>query len=168
MWACWKFTCANLLPACPLDTLEIMRGIAQHLEQLAPRFGCDLLSQEAVVNWSDLNYPEAERCMLKAIKANPNYELAHTFYSWLLCCFDRPEEAFKQAANLPIARAFQGRHLSLFGNVYYVKRDYTNAIKWYRKTLEWEPHHPASFHGHWQLAAGDGRLHQRLGLSREG
>ncbi len=133
-------------PGVPNSTPEIMRGIAHHLEQLAPRLAATYVA-EAVVNSSDWKYPEAEQYMLQAIKANPNYELAHTFYSWLLCCYDRPEEAHRQlqiSQSLAPSKAVVYR---CFGNVYYVKRDYTNAIYWYRKTLEWEPHHPASLWG---------------------
>jgi serine/threonine protein kinase len=133
-------------PGEPVRTVEVMRGIAWHLERLAPDLAATYVA-EAVVNWSDWNFLEAERCMLKAIKANSNYELAHTFYSWLLCCYGRPEEAYKQvqiSQSLAPSKAVVYR---MFGNVYYVERDYTNAIKWFRKTLEWEPHHPSAFHG---------------------
>ena len=133
-------------PGVPRSTPEVMRGIARHLERLAPDLAATYVA-EAVVNWSDWNYPESERCMLKAIKANPNYELAHTFYGWLLLCFDRPQEAYKQvqiSQSLAPSRAVVYRS---FGNVYYVERDYTNAIYWYRKTLEWETHHPPSLWG---------------------
>jgi tetratricopeptide (TPR) repeat protein len=80
-------------------------------------------------------------------KPNPNYELAHTFYSWVLQCCGRPQEASEQ---LEIARKLAPSKAVVyraFGNSYYVERDYTNAIIWYRKALEWEPHHPASFWG---------------------
>ena len=143
-------------PGVPSTTPEIMRSIAQHLEQLAPRLAATYCAR-GIVNWIDLNYPEAERCMLRAIKANPNYELAHTFYSWLLCCFDRPEEAFHQlqiSQSLAPSKAVVYR---CFGNVYYVQRDYTNAIKGYRKAFDWEPHHPASYTciGNSLMAMGD-------------
>src|ERR1039458_4329788 len=133
-------------PGVPASTPEVMRGIARHLERLAPHLAATYVA-EAVVNWSDWKYPESERCMLKAIKANPNYELAHNFYAWLLMCYGRPEEAYKQAQisqSLAPSRAVIYR---AFGNVYYFERDYTNAIYWYRKTLEWEPQHPPSLWG---------------------
>jgi serine/threonine protein kinase len=133
-------------PGVPVPTLEMMRAIARRLEKLAPHLAATYVAQ-AVVNWSDLNYPEAERCMLKAIKANPDYELDHTFYSWLLCCFDRPDEAYKQVQISQTLAPSKSVIYRQFGNVYYAERDYTNAITWYRKTLEWEPHHPHAFKG---------------------
>jgi len=133
-------------PGVPDSTTELMRGIAKHLKQLAPDLAATYVA-EAVVNWSDLNYPESERCMLKAIKANPNYELSHTFYSWLLCCYGRPEEAYKQVQISQTLAPSKAVIYRMFGNVYYVERDYTNAIYWFQKTLEWEPHHPSAFHG---------------------
>jgi tetratricopeptide (TPR) repeat protein len=133
-------------PGVPKPTVEIMRGIARHLEQLAPDLAATYVAQ-AVVNWSDWKYPESERCILKAIKANPNYELAHTFYSWLLCCYGRPEEAYKQVQISQSLAPSKAVIYRMFGNVYKVERDYTNAIKWYRKTFEWEPHHPPSLWG---------------------
>jgi len=133
-------------PGLPASTPEVMRDIARHLEQLAPDLAATYVAQ-AVVNWSDWKYPESERCMLKAIKANPNYELAHTFYGWLLLCYGRPEEAYKQTQISQALAPSRAVIYRSFGNIYYVEHDYTNAIYWYRKTLEWEPHHPPSLWG---------------------
>jgi serine/threonine protein kinase len=133
-------------PGVPASTQEVMREIARHLEQLAPDLAATYVAK-SINDWSDWNYPESERCISRAIKANPNYELAHTIYGWLLLCYGRPEEAYKQVQISQALAPSKAVIYRAFGNVYYVERDYTNAIIWYRKTLEWEPHHPSALWG---------------------
>jgi serine/threonine protein kinase/Tfp pilus assembly protein PilF len=130
----------------PNATIDDMRLIARHLEQLAPNLPATHIAQ-AVVNHSDLKFAEAEHCMQEAIKADPNYEFAHTYYSWLLDCYGRPGEALAQ---LEISRKIAPSKvivLRCFGNSYYVARDFTNAIAWYKKTIAWEPHHSVAWMG---------------------
>jgi serine/threonine protein kinase/Tfp pilus assembly protein PilF len=144
------------VPGLPTATTEVMRQIAEHLERLAPRLAATHVAR-AIVNWCDWKYPEAERSLLEAIKANPKYELGHTWYSWLLECYGRPEEGFKQ---LEIARKLAPSKVTVYrgiGNNYYAARDYTNAIAWYNESLRWEPRHAAAYGGIGQslLAMGD-------------
>ena len=144
------------IPAMPETTMDDLRSIAQHLERLAPHLAATHIAQ-AVINWSELKFPEAERSMQEAIKANPNYEFAHTFYSWLLDCYGRPDEAFAQ---LEISRSNAPSKvivLRCFGNTYYVARNYARAIEWYQKTINWEPHHYCGWQGvgNSLLALGD-------------
>jgi tetratricopeptide (TPR) repeat protein len=133
-------------PGVPASTPEVMRGIARHLERLAPDLAATYVAK-SINNWSDWNYPESERCILKAIKADPDYELAHSIYGWLLLCYGRPEEAYKQVQISQALAPSRAVIYRSFGNVYYNERDYTNAIFWYRKTLDWESHHPSSLWG---------------------
>jgi tetratricopeptide (TPR) repeat protein len=123
-----------------------LRSIARHLEQLAPRLAATHVAQ-SVINWNDFNFPEAERDIREAIKANPNYEFAHTYYSWLLDCYGRTDEALAQ---LKISQKLAPSKVIVFrcfGNTYYAARDYTNAIAWYRQAIAWEPHHFVAWHG---------------------
>jgi serine/threonine protein kinase len=127
-------------------TTERLRSIEHHLGQLAPHLPARYLAQSAI-NWGNGDFPESERCILEAINANPNYEFSYTFYSWLLDCYARTDEALKQleiAQRLAPSRVIVYR---AFGNTYYVARDYPNAIAWYQKAINWEPHHSVAWDG---------------------
>jgi len=134
------------VPGMTPPTTDELRSFARHLEQLAPHLAAMHVAQ-AAINWSDQNFPESERCIWEAIKSNPKYELSYTFYSWLLDCYGRTDEALKQ---LEMARRLAPSKVIIyraFGNTYYVARDYTNAIAWYQKAIRWEPHHSVAWWG---------------------
>jgi serine/threonine protein kinase len=114
--------------------------IARHLEKLAPHHASTHIAQ-ALINWSDRRFAEAEQCELAAIKANPNYEFGYTYYSWLLDCYGRPDEALEQLTNSLRLEPSKVVVYRAFGNSYYAKHDYTNAIAWYQKAIDLEPHH---------------------------
>jgi len=65
----------------------------------------------------------------------------------LLGCYGRTDEALKQ---LEIAQRLAPSKVIIyraFGNSYYGARDYSNAILWYQKAIQWEPHHYIAFLG---------------------
>jgi tetratricopeptide (TPR) repeat protein len=129
----------------PYPTLDDMRTIARRLERLAPRLAATYCAR-SVVDWGEWNFPQAERDGLESIRADPNYEFGHIWYGWMLLCFGRAEEARKQGdINLVLAPSKVTTYRFL-GNLHYLERDYTNAITWYRKALNWEPHHVVSYH----------------------
>jgi tetratricopeptide (TPR) repeat protein len=130
----------ELIPGMPESTPEVMRELAQHLERLAPHLAATYCAK-SVASYGEWKWPEAERWSLAAIKANPKYELGQTFYGWLLACFGRNEEVWKQVEvcrRLAPSKAVAGYRS--VGNIYYLERDFTNAIAWYLKALQWQPH----------------------------
>jgi hypothetical protein len=129
-----------LVPGLKMATTDELRLIAWHLEKLAPHLAATYIAQ-AAINYSDRKFAEAEQCELAAIKANPNYEFSYTFYSWLLACYGRPNEALEQLTNSLRLEPSKVIVYRAFGNTYYAKRDYSNAIVWYEKAIQVEPHH---------------------------
>ena len=122
------------------------RSIGQHLKKLAPHLPSTYIA-EAVVNSTECKFGEAERSMREAIESNPNCEFAHTYYSWLLDCFGRTDEALAQ---LKISQKLAPSKVIVFrcfGNTYYVARNYLKAIEWYQKAINWEPHHFVAWNG---------------------
>ncbi|HZM01590.1 MAG TPA: protein kinase [Candidatus Saccharimonadales bacterium] len=135
---------------------EELRQIAGQLKKLAPNLAATWCAQ-AIINWYDWNYPEAQRCALQAIQADPNYELAHTWYGFMLCMGGYPAEG---RAQMEISMVLAPSKVTLYqglGQTYYIQRDFTNAITWERKALELEPHHASAFYtiASAQLAMGD-------------
>jgi serine/threonine protein kinase len=133
------------IPGVPRASQEEMRLLASQLRKLAPHSAARYYA-ESVVNWFDWNYPQAEKCLLEAIKSNPRYEPAHTLYGFMLCMWGRPIESRAQLEiGSSIAPAKITSYLTI-GQTYYVQRDYTNAIAWEKKALELEPHHSVAFY----------------------
>jgi tetratricopeptide (TPR) repeat protein len=130
----------------PPTTAEDLRVTARQLQRLAPHLAATYCAK-SVVNYSDGNYAEALRYSLAATKADPKYELGHTFYGWLLLCFGWPEEARRQT---DIARELAPSKTIIYralGNAELVARNYAEAIKWYKTAIKWEPHHLVPYDG---------------------
>jgi tetratricopeptide (TPR) repeat protein len=133
------------IPGLPGASQEEMRLLASQLRKLAPHSAARYCA-ESIVNWFDWNYPQAEKRVLQAIKSNPRYEPAHTWYGFVLCMWGRPIES---RAQLEIASSIAPAKITSYlvvGQTYYVQRDYTNAIAWEKKALELEPHHAVAFY----------------------
>jgi serine/threonine protein kinase len=126
-------------PGLSLATLEDFRDMAQHLNQLAPHSAAAYCAQ-SIVNWQDWRYPEALRDARAAIKADPNYEFAHTWYAWLLLRFGWPEEAWQQAKISERLTPNKAVIHRTFGDIYYAERNFTNAIAQYQIAMQWPSH----------------------------
>jgi tetratricopeptide (TPR) repeat protein len=125
-------------PGKPAATRETWEDLANHLDRLAPRLAATHCAKSVLARFS-WNQVEAEREALEAIKANPKYELGHTMHGWLLLCFGRTDEIFEE---LKKTQAISPSHVIVYwgmGNFYWAKRDFTNAMVWFRKALEWDP-----------------------------
>src|ERR1051325_8709743 len=137
-------------------TPEGLRDMARKLKELAPTLPSSYRAQ-AQISWSDWDFTRAERFYLQAIKAAPDDERAHAGYGYYLMTVGRPIEA---RSELEISRKFAPSKVTLFrviGQTYHAQRDYTDAIDFYRKALELEPHHFVAYNmiGLAQVAMGD-------------
>lgn len=84
---------------------------------------------------------EAERNFRHAISINPNSPLNHIYYSFLLTCSGRSEEAIseaKTARELDPLSAYINTEVAL---AYSFSGDYKKAIEEYRMTLSLNPHY---------------------------
>jgi tetratricopeptide (TPR) repeat protein len=133
------------IPSLGLASPEEMLTIAQQLRKLAPNLAATHCAQ-SVVNWDEWNYLEALRSSLRAIKADPNYELAHSVYAFLLTMWGYPIEARAQLAISEALRPSKAMVYRVFGQSYYVQRDYTNAMAWERRALELNRYEAVAFY----------------------
>ncbi|HSE42549.1 MAG TPA: protein kinase [Acidobacteriota bacterium] len=90
-------------------------------------------------------WTEAEREYQRAIQLNPNYAIAHHWYSDLLSDLGRGQEAIAEKQ-----RALRLDPLSLvinadFGNILYHQRRYDEAIVQLQKTLELDSNFPLAY-----------------------
>jgi serine/threonine protein kinase len=95
----------------------------------------------AAIEFSDWHFPQAEEYAKKAIAANPKYELAHTFYAYMLVKWGklRLEDA-RQQLNIGENR-FSGKvtYPRGLGHIAYAGRNFIEAIACYSNALWLEP-----------------------------
>ena len=136
---------AEFVPEIGTQTLEEMRLIAGKLHELGPNLAPTLVAQ-AVVKWSEWDYPASKQLAHQATKVNPDYGFGHLTYGFLLTHWGLIDEAHRE---LEIARRLVPSKVTLFrflAHLCFVERDYTNATAIYRQALAWEPHHVVAFH----------------------
>jgi DNA-binding winged helix-turn-helix (wHTH) protein/Flp pilus assembly protein TadD len=107
-------------------------------------------SRGMVYFFYEWNWTEAEREFQRAIKLDPNYAMAYSWYALDLVAMGRSQEALQAAQ-----RAYVLAPLSLIINtevgwVYYSSRQYTQAISVYQNVLDLDRHFA--------------RAHTRLGM----
>jgi serine/threonine protein kinase len=133
---------------------ESLTNLATKLRELGPQLGATATAQ-AIVSWYDWDFPAAERYALQAIKISPRYELAHTWYGFMLSHWDRPEESRAQLTKSLNIRRSKAIIYRCIGHSYYAERDFTQATNWYQKALELDDHHPQDF---WWMASAQWAL----------
>jgi serine/threonine protein kinase len=131
-------------PALGRTTDKEMREIAQQLNTLA-RGSAAADCAQAVVSWFEWRFSDAKHFAIEAIHADENYELAHTWYGYLLAMWGDPVESRKQyekSRKLLTAKTTVYRGLS---RSYYMQGDYPRAISFSMTALDQGPHHIGAF-----------------------
>ena len=114
----------------------------------------------AIYMFSDFNWEAAEREYKLAIEQDPNYELTHQLYSYLLTALKRHDEAIveaQRALELDPLSATLSDDLAL---AYCLARRYDEAFKQNMKTLEIEPDRPDTIYR-------IGNIYQQKGMYEE-
>jgi tetratricopeptide (TPR) repeat protein len=116
------------------------------LERIGPNLAVTHLAQ-GLLSYQTLDYPRAKVAMEKAIRVAPNYEFAHTEYGFMLMSWGWESKAREQfrLSQAPVSSKVSS--YCFLGHTYRAERDYTNAIIWYRKTLEYRPGHAWAYGG---------------------
>jgi tetratricopeptide (TPR) repeat protein len=85
------------------------------------------------------NWSEAERDFRRAISLDPDYPLAHFWYSQLLALIRRPAEAIKESEIAKALDPFSPLAEMNLGRVLYLTGQYEKAFKHFDKMLESNP-----------------------------
>jgi tetratricopeptide (TPR) repeat protein len=150
----FKLRTQNRMPGLPPLNLEEFRAIVLKLQQLAPNLAATLEAQSRM-SYFELDFPQAERQILKALDADPKANRA--FYAYLLTMWGRAEKAREQLRITLTNTPADAIVFRIMGHTYYLERDFTNAIAWYTNALDLDPRHaPAyQFMGRAYMAQGD-------------
>ena len=127
------------MPGVKYPPEENERTITRRLMELASESAAAHCGQ-AILSYYDWDFPRAERHARRTIQADPDYELGHTWYGFMLENWGRPVEARQQ---LEIARMLNPSKVQIYrclAHAYYVERNFPRAIEMYRETIGWEPH----------------------------
>ena len=111
--------------------------------------------------WYDWNWADAEREFKRALELDPNYDMAHNSYARELVALGRNDEALvqvKQAVSLdPYSQGGEGDYPIW---VTYLARQYDEAARLAKATIELDPNYPWP---HYDLAL----IYEQMGKSTE-
>jgi tetratricopeptide (TPR) repeat protein len=119
---------------------EELGTIVNKLAKLGPNLAVAHYAR-AALSFRAMDFPQARKSIQKAIEMDPKYELAQTDYGFMLMIWGWPIEARDR---LKLGLELAPSKVTIYcwmGHTYRAQRDYTNAIAWYRKTLDYRPHH---------------------------
>jgi serine/threonine protein kinase len=125
---------------------EELRSLAIKLNELGPDLAATYCAR-ATVSYGELDFPKAKKLILKAIAADPKYELARTTYGFWLMSWGWPVQARDQ---LKISAQIAASKVTIYcflGHTYHLERDYTNAIASYQTALRFEAQHAWTYGG---------------------
>jgi serine/threonine protein kinase len=153
-----EITLREPVPGVDWAESESMRHLADKLEQLAPHLAATSTA-EAIISFFAFDFPAAEHYAKRATQTNPKYELAHTWYGFILTHWGRSVEAraeLEKSLNLLRSKAIIFRCI---GHTYYIERRFPEALDWYRKATLLDHHHgdDVCFLGRALRASGDYR-----------
>jgi tetratricopeptide (TPR) repeat protein len=116
------------------DRMLTMRQLATRLMTLDSRLA-ESYSAQASVQFCDWEFEKADASIRQAIKANPDYWLAHLLHGYYLCQWGHAERSERE---LRIAEKMEPSYAMIqfqLGRVYYLRRDYDTAAKQFEVAL---------------------------------
>jgi Tfp pilus assembly protein PilF len=134
----------NVLPfysfARPMDTFPKGKAAANKALQIDETNAEAHASLAGYLQDYDWNYQEAEKELKRAIALNPNYAIAHQWYSELLvCCLNRPQESLVEIKRAVALDPLSMTSNSLLGVTYRRIGKPDEAINQLKKSMELDP-----------------------------
>jgi len=100
----------------------------------------------AMYMFSDFDWVAAEQEYKRAIELDPNYELTHEVYSYLLTSLSRSDEAIAEAQRALDLDPLSATLSDDLGLAYFLARRYDDAEQQHLRTLKIEPDRPDSLY----------------------
>jgi tetratricopeptide (TPR) repeat protein len=131
-------------PGVEYPPTENLRTITQRLVELAPDSAAAHCGQ-SILNFYDWDYPSADGHARRAIVLRPEYELAHSWYGFMLTHWGRPEEGRQEIETALRLNPSKVQTHRVLAHTYYAQRDFPRAVEIYRQAIGWEPHDLPSY-----------------------
>ena len=146
----------------PSEAMPKAKASAQKALELDDTLAEVHYTSALIKTWMDWDWEAGETAFLRAIELNPNYALARVYYSNLLCCLERSDEALAQGRRAleldPINSLIQG----IYGNTLALTRRYDDAIVHARNSLRTSPHDPVGHNILWEVLHSKGLYEESL------
>jgi serine/threonine-protein kinase len=146
----------------PREAMPKAKASAQKALELNDTLAEVHYTSALIKTWMDWDWEGGEAAFQRAIEINPNYALARAYYSNLLCCLERTDEAIAQAEKAlkldPINSLIQG----ICGNTFALARNYEDAIVHARNSLRTSPHDPVGHNILWEMLHSKGLYEEAL------
>ncbi len=146
----------------PSEAIPKAKASAQKALELDDTLAEVHYTSALIKTWMDWDWEGGETAFQRAIELNPNYALARVYYSNLLCCLERTDEALVQAEIAldldPLNSLIQG----IYGNTLALTRRYDDAIVHARNSLRTSPHDPVGHNILWEVLHKKGLYEESL------
>ncbi len=119
------------------------RAYASTLMRLDPMLA-EAQAAQAWIDFLDWKWPKAEPEFQRAIQLNLKCAIAHMRYGFCLVYSGRPDEGHEELRTAEILDPTNPRIKKNIGHVFYVKRQFREAIAQYQKALDLEPSYPTA------------------------
>jgi len=139
-----ELRCREAVPGLGPMSPEELRTIAGKLKTLAPHLAATYCAQ-AIVSYYDWKFSQAQEFLLKATKADPKYELAHTCYGFMLFTWGWPIKAREELERSAILKPSKVHLMRFLGHTYYAERKYAKALEWYRQAIDQETNYAGAY-----------------------
>ena len=118
------------------------RTAARRAIELDDSLGEAWASFGLAIGVSECNWEEAERLYQRALELNPNYPLAHEWYSSLLVGTGRTEEGLREIHRAEELDPLSLREMTITAWTYYQARRFTDAIDKAQQLIELDRNYP--------------------------
>jgi serine/threonine-protein kinase len=146
----------------PREAMPKAKASAQKALELNDTLAEVHYTSALIKTWMDWDWEGGETAFQRAIELNSNYALARVYYSNLLCCLERTDEALVQAEIAldldPLNSLVQG----IYGNTLALTRRYDDAIVHARNSLRTSPHDPVGHNILWEVLHKKGLYEESL------
>ena len=115
-----------------------------------------------IKTWSDWDWEGGEKAFLRALELNPNYPDARVYYSNLLCCMGRSEEALKQGKRALELDPLNSLFMGIYANTLSLLSKFDEAIVQAQNALKTSPNDPVGHNILWEAFHHKGLYEEAL------
>ena len=103
-----------------------------------------------IKTWTDWDWEGGEKAFLRALELNPNYPDARVYYSNLLCCMGRADEALEQGKRALELDPLNSLFMGIYANTLSLSGRFDEAIVQARNALKTSPNDPVGHNILWE------------------
>jgi serine/threonine protein kinase/tetratricopeptide (TPR) repeat protein len=112
--------------------------------------------------WTDWDWEGGEKAFLRALELNPNYPDARVYYSNLLCCIGRQDEALKQGKRALELDPLNSLFMGIYANTLSILGMFDEAIVQAQNALKTSPNDPVAHNILWEAFHHKGLFEEAL------